>query len=130
MPVANSGDDAEEGQNGAIDITSSDLELVFDEVDQTVGMRFVGLDIEPGAVITDAWIQFTVDEVSGGPVSLIITGDAAADSAMISPVDLDLSSRTRTAALVNWSPPDWPNVGAAGVDQPWRRTGRHPRANR
>jgi hypothetical protein len=48
-------------------LTSSDLELVYDGGDQTVGMRFTGVAIPQGTSISDAHVQFQVDETPSGP---------------------------------------------------------------
>ena len=75
--VSVSTDDAEEGASGSMLLTSSDLELVYDYGDQTVGMRFNGVDIPQGATILNATVQFQVDESNSGPTSLTIEGQAA-----------------------------------------------------
>ncbi|MEI2302410.1 hypothetical protein MKZ91_30660, partial [Ensifer sp. MJa1] len=67
--VAASADDAEERSTGSMSLSSSDLELTVDDgVGQAVGIRFIGVDIPKGAIITNAYIQFTVDEVSTGTI--------------------------------------------------------------
>jgi hypothetical protein len=91
--------------------------MVFDTSDQVVGMRFQGVDIEPGARITSATLQFQVDEVSTGAVSLIIEGEASDDAATFASTTGNISSRPRTTSFVPWSPPDWNTVGEAGPDQ-------------
>ena len=75
--IAASIDDAEENiASGGVLTASSDLELAVDGTkDQLVGLRFTGLDIPPDAVITNAYVQFTVDEVSTGAASLLIGGE-------------------------------------------------------
>ena len=40
----------------------TDLELIHDSTDQTVGMRWTGLAIPQGATITAAYIQFGAKE--------------------------------------------------------------------
>ena len=60
--VAASSDDAEETASGRMSLTSSDLELVYDGSDQTVGIRFNGVTIPQGASIRSAYVQFQVDE--------------------------------------------------------------------
>ena len=66
VSVSAGSDDAEEVQGtGQVFVNSSDLELINDADyvgQQTVGIRFDGLDIPAGATITAAWIEFTVDE--------------------------------------------------------------------
>jgi hypothetical protein len=115
--VSSSADDAEEDASDSVDLDSSDLELVFDGSDQTVGMRFNGLDIPQGATILNAFIQFTVDEVNSGAASLTIQGEDTGDAAPFIAADQDITSRRRTLAAVSWSPVLWAAKGEAGADQ-------------
>jgi PKD repeat protein len=116
--VAASTDDAEEETSGKMDLTSSDLELVNDGgVDQTVGMRFAGVAIPPGAWISDAYVQFQVDETPSLPTFLTIQGEATDNAATFGSADGDISTRPRTGAAVPWDPPPWPTTGVAGMDQ-------------
>ncbi|MEI2302527.1 cadherin repeat domain-containing protein, partial [Ensifer sp. MJa1] len=116
--IAASIDDVEQRDTGAMTSNSSDLELAVDGSKiQTVGMRFTGIDIPKGAIITNAYIQFTVDQVSTGLVSLLIRGQDADDAAAFSANAFDVSSRLTTDASVAWAPPDWATRGAAGAGQ-------------
>jgi len=118
--VAGSSDDAEERASGIVDLVSSDLELTFDPNlgNQFVGMRFNNLNIPQDAFITNAYIQFTVDEaVNNNPCSLGIYGQASGHAASFIASNNDISSRPRTNAVVNWAPADWQGVGSAGAAQ-------------
>ncbi|MFC2116274.1 Ig-like domain-containing protein [Bacteroidota bacterium] len=115
--VADALDDTEEMVDGVIDINSSDIELVDERSNQTIGLRFTGLNIPPRAAIESAYIQFTVDEVSTGTCVLSIKGHDADNSPQFSTAFKDVSGRVTTSAEVNWEPPDWPTVGAAGTNQ-------------
>lgn len=115
--VAAGGDDAEENTTGGINLTSSDLELVADGNAQTVGIRFVGVTIPQGATVSNAFVQFQVDEATSGATALLVEGEAIDSSSPFSTTNSDISSRARTTAGVPWIPPAWNNVGAAGVDQ-------------
>ena len=115
--VAASTDDAEENASGSVGVTSSDLELVFDSSDQTVGMRFNALTIPHGATITGAYAQFTVDEANSGATSLVIEGEAADNAPTFSTSSFNISSRSTTASSVSWSPVPWTAIGQAGPDQ-------------
>jgi hypothetical protein len=117
LQISTGANDAEERSSGSIYISSSDLEMTFDKNEQMVGLRFTNVNIDPGAVITNAWVQFTVDEVSGGTANLILNGDANADAAVISTSYSNLRSRPRTTSQINWSPADWTRVGDAGAAQ-------------
>lgn len=111
--VAAGTDDAEETASGTMRLTSSDLELVYDGSNQTVGMRFNGVGIPPGASIVSAYLQFKVDEISTTATSLTIEGQAAGNPGTFTTTTKNISSRARTAAAVPWSPPAWNTVGAA-----------------
>ncbi len=111
-------DDAEEStDNGNVDLGSSDIELVFDWSNQVAGFRFSNISIPQGAFITNASIQFAVDETTTGTANLTIHGEAADDASMFTSSTNNLSSRISTTATVNWSPPDWNTEGEAGPDQ-------------
>ena len=114
-------DDAEETSAGAVSLTSSDLELVFDGSstgNQKIGMRFTNVTLPPGATITDAYVQFEVDEVSTGtPVSLVVQGETSLNPPTFTTATRNVSSRPRTSISVPWNPPTWPMTHVAGVDQ-------------
>ncbi len=116
--VAAGADDAEEGPTGSVSLTSSDLELVHDSDDQTVGLRFASLDVPPGATIVSAWVQFTVDEVQTEATSLLIQAQAADNAGPFTTATGDVSSRPRTAAATSWpSVAGWATIGEAGASQ-------------
>ncbi len=106
--IASSSDDAEEKETGQVNITSSDLELVFDGNFQKVGLRFTNLNIPQGARIDTAFIQFTTDEVvDANACDLKIYGERSNDALTFAEVNSDISSRLKTNAVVNWSPAEW-----------------------
>jgi chitodextrinase len=118
VQIAASTDDAEEEiSSGVMDLTSSDLELGVEKSAQLVGLRFPGVSIPQGASILSASVQFTVDEASTGAASLDVRGELASHAAPYSSSSSDISGRPTTSAVVTWSPPDWPTVGAAGAAQ-------------
>ncbi|UCH26463.1 MAG: LysM peptidoglycan-binding domain-containing protein [Trueperaceae bacterium] len=116
--ISSGTDDAEEDPSGKMSLTSADLDLAFDssgsESDQIVGLRFNGIDIPQGAVITNAHIQFQADEVHAGAVTLLIEGEANDSAVDFSDADSDISSRPRTTEAVSWSPLPWETEGEAG----------------
>ena len=109
----NSGiDDVEEAASGSIYTGSSDLELVYDgysgQGDQTIGLRFQNVLLPPGATITNAYIEFEVDETANiDPCALLITGHDINDAPAFTTSSNNVSSRTRTTATVAWAPGDW-----------------------
>ena len=99
-------------------LTSSDLELVNDgTTSQRVGLRFTGIDIPQGAIITSAYIQFTTDEVGSAATSLLIRGEDTDDAAAFTTPANNVSSRATTDASAAWAPAAWTTVGQAGLAQ-------------
>jgi len=118
IPVSQFSDDAEESSSGTVSLTSSNLELVEESSNQTVGVRFNGVNIPPGSLVTSAYIQFTCDEtMNQNPCSLVIQGQATDNASTFTTSAYNISSRNRTTASVNWLPPDWTSVGTAGPSQ-------------
>lgn len=114
-------DDAENDLgNGAMDVSSTDLELTTDgSILQLVGMRFSEVKIPAGSKILNAYVQFTVDEVNtGGQVDLFISMEEEDNAAAITSATNDLALRDFMDANVIWnSVPDWSTVGDAGANQ-------------
>jgi uncharacterized protein YjiK len=115
--VAASSDDAEESATGSVSLTSSDLELVFDGSNQTVGMRFNVVAIPQGAQILNAYVQFKVDEVQSEATSLTIQGQAVDNAPTFVASSQNVSSRPRTAASAGWSPAAWTTANEVGPNQ-------------
>ena len=115
--MAAGSDDAEERASGSIYRSSSDLELVYDRDDQTVGMRFVGVSIPQGATIVSAYVQFQADERTTETTALTIQGQAHDNAPAFALITHDISGRTTTNAAVSWAPVPWETVGAAGPDE-------------
>ncbi|HBA88143.1 MAG TPA: hypothetical protein DCZ75_09220 [Geobacter sp.] len=119
--VTSGNDDVEERQSGGTMYNnSSDIELVYDTTttgNQYVGLRFTGVNVPKGKTITNAYIQFTVDEVTTAATSLTVKGQAADNAATFTTATYNVSSRAKTAASVAWSPASWSTVDAAGTAQ-------------
>ena len=118
--VSSGNDDVEERENnGSIYPNSTDLELVKDGArgNQPIGLRFNNIAIPPGAYVQHAYIQFTVDETSSGNAPLLIQGHASDNAPPFTTAAYNVSSRSRTSASVNWNPPAWNALNAAGTDQ-------------
>lgn len=116
----NSGtDDAEENiATGAIDLTSSDLELTEDgAVQQYIAMRFANMNIPKDAIISSAYIQFATDELFSDPTSLVIRGIAADNPGTFTTAAGNISSRAITSASAAWSPAPWTVLQEADAKQ-------------
>ena len=104
-------DDAEERLSGAVNLTSSDLELVDENEsspNQTVGIRFNGLEIPQGAVVVNAYLQFQVDEKDSAETSLLIEGQDSDNATTFTTSSFDISSRGADRLLGR--------LGAGGMD--------------
>ena len=118
IPISLGSDDAEERNGSTMLLASADLELVDDgSRKQKVGLRFNGITIPQGRIITNAYIQFQADETDSGPISLTINGQAVDNATTFTSAPGNISSRALTTASVAWSPPNWTVVGEAGLNQ-------------
>ena len=115
--IATGSDDAEESATGTMYMTSTDLELVFDVTNQTVGLRFPSVTIDQGATIATAYVQFEADEAQSEATSLVIQGEAADHAGTFTSTAGNISTRERTSASVSWTPAAWEAVGEAGANQ-------------
>jgi len=115
--VSDPSDDAEEKSTGYVGLGSGDLELVNDGNDQIIGLRFTGINIPQGAFITDAFVQFQVDEISSIETFLSIEGESIDDAPAFISSHGNISSRIRTSANISWIPVPWTTVGDVGPAQ-------------
>ncbi len=108
-------DDMEELSGGTLVDGSSgayDLDLGSSGGYDFIGVRFQDVNIPQGAVIEEAYIEFTANGSPGNidPCVLDIYGEASDDA---NPMDnsvsanFDISNRTTTSATVSWSPGTW-----------------------
>ncbi len=114
---------------GTVDITSSDLELMTDSTNATtykkqlIGIRFPGINIPKGAVITGAYIQFAAKGDSplinkSGAITL--RGEASSNAAAFAATAGSISARTRTTEAVTWTwgtNASWGTSGNKTADQ-------------
>jgi acid phosphatase type 7 len=118
--ISSGSNDVEETQNGSVYMTSSDIELVNDGAtngNQTVGLRFTGINVPKGATITNAYMQFTANEPGSTSTNVTIKGENADNSASFTTAPFNVSSRVKTTATVSWTPASWTTAGHAGIAQ-------------
>jgi hypothetical protein len=101
---------------GAVNLTSTDLELVVTAAQSDAGMRFTGVTIPQGAAIVNAWV-ISVDETGSTPTSVNVQGEAADNALTFTSAANDVGSRPRTVVSVNWMPEAWTVIGQAGPAQ-------------
>lgn len=115
--IATDEDDGEEGAlNGAMALYSSDLELgdydtwTQDGIEQgvqTVGVRFIDLDIPVGAIILSASIQFECDATGDDEAEMTIYGEDTGNASVFTEEPYNFTSRTMTTEKVVWDIPEW-----------------------
>jgi hypothetical protein len=122
--IAADDDDAEEEvPGGGMDRGSSDLELGYEEGTtlQAVGCRWAGVSIPKGAIITEAWVQFSADDIDNPyhvlDVSVVIEGELSGSPATFSDTVGDISSRPTTTAQMVWDIPQWMDTHAMGPEE-------------
>lgn len=113
--VNSSDNDAEEDKNGGeMDLTSTDLELSYDQgvlgignQDQWIGIRFTNITLPENIIIDSAYIQFTVDEEESDPAISQIYGEKTFNATAFADLDNNISSRIRTDSMLYWTIPAW-----------------------
>ncbi len=107
----------EEQSDGSAYTGSSDIELVYDDEQQIVGIRFTGVNIEQGTSVSSASIQFVADDKhQSGSVTFTIHGEDVNNASDVGGSD-DISDRTQTSASASWSPAAWNTTGESGSAQ-------------
>ena len=112
--VSSGSDDAEEDvDGGGIDLSSSDLEIFNDSGLQVIGIRFVDIPIPKGAIVDNAFVEFTCDETNGGtqPVSALIGGELNPNPPTFAGITNNITNRPTTTAEVVWIPENWIEEG-------------------
>ncbi|UCC97978.1 MAG: cyanophycinase [Phycisphaerales bacterium] len=118
--VTRSINDAEEIEDGSMDIDSSDLDLINDgrRGAQIVGIRFTDIPITRGSRIKKAYLQFTADKIKTKPTRLVIHAETTPYFVRwFAPDKHNISRRKRTWASVEWSPEPWNVIGERSEKQ-------------
>ncbi|NVJ62108.1 MAG: DUF5011 domain-containing protein [Gammaproteobacteria bacterium] len=115
--ITNGLDDVEQRADGSMYLDSSDIELVNDNGNQIVGLRFTNLTIPENSTIVSATVQFTTDEASTDSTSLQIRGENTDNSSPFNNTAQNVSSRSTTSATVAWQPDIWSTEGEANSAQ-------------
>lgn len=119
--ITNGNNDGEENSSGAINLTSTDLDLMTDsggqQLNRVVALRFTGLAVPRGATIVTAYIQFQSDELNSETTTLRLQGEAVDQALAFGVTNSALSTKPRTTASVTWSPVAWTTVGITWAAQ-------------
>ena len=112
-PFASSDDAEQNTGTGTMYLTSSDLELGgYDwqgNFKQITGIRFPNVNLPLGAVISKAYIQFSVDEIyaSTSNTAVITIKAQKGNAVTYNFTNNNISSRLYTSAQVNWATAAW-----------------------
>ncbi|MDW3646863.1 MAG: CotH kinase family protein [Bacteroidia bacterium] len=110
-------DDVEENQAGEIYSTSSDLELVNDGGEQTVGLRFNNINLPQGVQIDRAYIQFSVDESSSSFCQVELRTEQIDNAAAFEEINQNVTNRDFSGAAVVWQISPWNSEFEQGAAQ-------------
>lgn len=103
--VSANADDAEEATNGVVTIDSTDLDILEESGHaKWVAVRFPNMNIPQGVKIEAAKISFTARGNSSGYLNVRLRGESADNAAQFNSTPLNISSRSKTSAFVDWSP--------------------------
>ena len=105
--VSASSDDVEQYGEGVMYVDSSDLEMIWDDCEQIVGVRFAGVRIPRNADVRFAEIAFSSEDATDDECRLSIHGIAEPQMASCRLTAYDLSSRQQTEANIEWIPSPW-----------------------
>ncbi len=118
VPVSASSDDAEENASGSsVSLTSSDLELTQASTNQKIGIRFANVNLPQGAIIQNAWIQFTSNAANSETTNLTLQAQAIDNAPTFAASANNISSRTKTTASVSWVPVAWNAADESGPNE-------------
>lgn len=101
--VSSYSDDANEHEDGTIDLNDNDLHIGY----RLAAVRFTGLSIPKGAQIIEAKIDLLAQDSKGGACKTRIFGEASDDAEEFIGEAHNISSRPKTNAFAEWQPDDW-----------------------
>ena len=105
--------------SGGVVIDAFGMSLTESWSNQIIGVRFSDIDLPPGAVITEAHVQFITKnpENSTGPSSLHIKSETSGNAAPFEETNHNLTDRPMSTDSVIWTPDEWKLQNFAGLNQ-------------
>ena len=103
--ISHGDDDAEENSvTGKMYRYSQGLDLIKDNGQEfIVGLRFKNIKVPKGVTITNAYLQFTTEEINTEPTSLTIYGESSDKARRYTNRSRNISSRPKTVTSVPWN---------------------------
>ncbi|MBN79344.1 MAG: hypothetical protein CMJ70_04325 [Planctomycetaceae bacterium] len=117
LPVADANDDAQETTEGTVVLGSQSLSLGDPTATELTGLRFRDIPLAADAVIREAYLQFTCDQVTTEPAELTIHTEKAGQSTPFRGTPRNLSERSVHDAQVAWQPQAWNTAAEAALPQ-------------
>lgn len=107
-------DDAEQKtSDNKVYLDSSDLEMMHDgSTEQIVGVRMRSLSIPQGTTITNAYLEFEVDEEKSGDLTISIYGHDTDSAKTFESKKWNITDRSLTSAKVDWFITTSPSVNS------------------
>ena len=126
ITISTSSDDSEQRDSDGYNYYSGsgDLDIGRDAgagyESMHIGLRFQNIDIEPAAVIEQAYLTFTTyadynPGINEADINIAIHGIAGDNTPTFTTVNNDISNRTKTTASATWTIPEWDKIGRAHV---------------
>jgi hypothetical protein len=88
-------------------LDSTDLELTWDELDQVIGLRFDGVEVDRGTEILSAKVYFTAVRSDHTPTNLRIFAIDDTNPSTFAPFAHNITCRKRVETNVEWKPGNW-----------------------
>lgn len=118
ITISTSSDDSEQRDSDGYNYYSGsgDLDIGRDAgagyESMHIGLRFQNIDIEPAAVIEQAYLTFTTyadynPGINEADINIAIHGIAGDNTPTFTTVNNDISNRTKTTASATWTIPEW-----------------------
>jgi len=87
------------------------------KVSYWTGLRFNGINVPKGGVVTNAYILFTSYEAETNTSSVLIYAEATNNASTFLTNSFNVSTRNRTTSSVNWNIAPWYAIGQHGMSQ-------------
>jgi hypothetical protein len=106
-------DDAEEHEfSGAVNPYRESLALTEKDGKQKIGWRFRHVTIPKGSYIQSAHLEWTSDAINSAVANWTLQSELSGNAASFSTSKYNLSLRTRSNQVVQWSPAAWNTLNA------------------
>ena len=107
--VSNDDDTNEYSGDNGMWAGSSAVDLANTGKPVFAGLRFTDVQVPQNAAIVDAYIEFTVKEVSTGDIKLIVQGLDDANVTLPNE-NFGLTNFTKTSSKISWEPSPWETI--------------------